>query len=109
MAGQGSSTPDVALVRPFLWGVGARQGMAAFGGQDLAGNVYEWMSDWYVSPYDETQSDNPLGAASANSRAVRGGGWGTSDADSFRASTRFDTTPSDQYGDLGFRCARTPN
>jgi formylglycine-generating enzyme required for sulfatase activity len=73
---------------------------------DTHGNVSEWCEDW-VAAYPAGTITDPKGAATGDSRVVRGGavGLGSSDA---RSSMRLYLPPSDRFGLAGFRLARTP-
>ena len=63
-----------------------------YGLSDMAGNVWQWCSDWY----DSSQS----------ARVLRGGSWYGDYADDFRASGRYiDYVPVLRYFFNGFRCA----
>ena len=75
---------------------------------DLAGNVWEWVQDWYHSSYGGAPSDgsaweNPAGSG----RVIRGGGW-SSVASNVRAAYRSSYDPGSRYLNLGFRLARSP-
>ena len=80
-----------------------------YGTYDMAGNVYEWVNDWYSDTYykNSTSTNNPLGPESGLSRVMRGGSWMPSrlffDVLSAR---RFGAIPLNSSSWLGFRCSR---
>ena len=78
-----------------------------YGAYDQAGNVLEWVNDWYSATYySVSPASNPPGPVSGSSRVLRGGSW-AHDATSLRCADRttYDPTRRDTY--IGFRCART--
>ena len=40
----------------------------------MAGNVAEWVNDWYAS-YSTDDEINPVGPETGKTKCVRGGGW----------------------------------
>lgn len=75
------------------------------GALDMAGNVAEWVSDWY-SPtyYSVSPADNPFGPAAGVEKVVRGGSWSL-DKNWARGSARSHFGPLTQAAGVGFRCA----
>jgi formylglycine-generating enzyme required for sulfatase activity len=74
----------------------------------MAGNVMEWVSDWYGADYYSTApAVNPTGPSSGSLRIVRGGAWG-SNANFCRSSKRYAVSPTLKNGSIGFRVARNP-
>jgi formylglycine-generating enzyme required for sulfatase activity len=84
-------------------------GASPYGAADMAGNVWEWVNDWYRSDYYRTApAANPAGPPTGDFRVLRGGSWGSS-AQGVRASARSLLYPPVYWSDvIGFRCARSP-
>lgn len=75
---------------------------------DMAGNVTEWVADWFDARYYETSSDtNPLGPLDGVTRVMRGGSW-LSPAESVQTTYRDSFDPAVARANIGFRCAMTP-
>jgi formylglycine-generating enzyme required for sulfatase activity len=84
-------------------------GKSPYGIYDMAGNVWEWVSDWYDNDYYKNSPlDSPAGPPTGGFKVIRGGSWNTS-ARNLRAADRYFDPPSfrSQYVP-GFRCAKNP-
>jgi formylglycine-generating enzyme required for sulfatase activity len=79
-------------------------GRSPFGLYDLAGNVAEWVSDWYRSSYESGTITDPTGPSTGTVRSARGGSWASA-RDGLRVSYRDRRRPDDRDSRVGFRCA----
>lgn len=89
-------------------------GTGAFGHQDLAGSLLEWVFDWYSSSFYEGAGNPCLNCANATTvsesdskRVVRGGAW-NGPASALRSAYRYYMAPGESAYHIGFRCARSP-
>ena len=88
--------------------VGGRlAGASEFGALDMAGNVREWVADWYdpVS-WARLAGPDPRGPSEGSEKVTRGGAYDTRPEDA-RSSFRFPLPPTASRLDVGVRCARS--
>lgn len=75
-----------------------------FGIFDLAGNVTEWVADWYSESFPAGEARNPKGPESGTSKVLRGGGW-YDPAERISVTKRWHASPSNRSDSIGFRCS----
>ncbi len=84
-------------------------GASPYGALDMAGNVWNWVNDWYGETYYAgAPTSNPSGPSSGLGHVIRGGSWYEQDAAGVRSAFRGYGTLTDTYPTLGFRCAASP-
>ena len=85
------------------------KGQSPYGAYDLAGNLYEWVMDWYGEDYylnfAGSTAINPRGPIEGTAKVQRGGSYVNSP---YRLRTSFRTKgdPAEQDPNVGFRCAQ---
>ena len=83
-------------------------GASPYGVLDMAGNVEEWVADWWDPNYYFTSpSSNPSGPSIGSANVNRGGSWDASQ-NFVRSAERNVNNPNAWSYSFGFRCARSP-
>jgi formylglycine-generating enzyme required for sulfatase activity len=89
------------------------QGASRYGVQDVVGNVWEWVADWYA-PYTADAEEEPKGpreqpvasaGAASEGRVIRGGAWNGAQPSWVRPTFRYHDVPEKRSYGVGFRCA----
>ena len=85
------------------------EGKSPYGVYDMAGNVWEWVSDWYDHDYYKgSQQRNPEGPPTGGFKGIRGGAWNSSPR-ALRSSDRYWDPPTFRSQYLpGLRCVKKP-
>lgn len=84
-----------------------KSGASPYGAYDMAGNVWQWVNDWYGKDYyalSGASVRNPQGPTNGTGRVLRGGSYSSAEVSSARRLADF---PSYTNYNYGFRCARS--
>jgi formylglycine-generating enzyme required for sulfatase activity len=80
-------------------------GKSPYGAYDMAGNVWEWVADWYDDRYyEKSPAKNPMGPETGTDKVLRSSGWAV-ETPLVRIFTRVKSDPLIRNESTGFRCA----
>jgi formylglycine-generating enzyme required for sulfatase activity len=84
-------------------------GQSRYGSYHMAGNVSEWVGDWYAANYYQSSpQENPQGPETGKEKVLRGGSWKDND-EAIRSVNREAKNPAYSSNVIGFRCAKDAN
>jgi eukaryotic-like serine/threonine-protein kinase len=81
------------------------RGASRYGVQDVVGNVWEWVADWY-GPYGKEEETAPTGPHEGDEKIIRGGAWNGAYPAWVRPTFRYKDSPAKRSHGIGMRCAR---
>ena len=82
-------------------------GKSYYGLHHMAGNVAEWVNDWFGFDYYAYMPErNPQGPSTGRYKSLRGGSW-KSNRIMLRTATRSGSPPTQRSATVGFRCAKS--
>jgi formylglycine-generating enzyme required for sulfatase activity len=82
-----------------------KAGKSPYGAHDMAGNVWEWVADWYDPLYyEKSPARNPKGPETGTQKVLRSSGWEV-ETPLVRSFTRVNSDPLNRNASTGFRCA----
>jgi len=90
-----------------LWPVGSKtETSSSYGIHDMAGNVREWVQDWYAPDYyTNGPTKNPQGPKTGILKVIKGGSWHSFKSD-VRSAARGKGGFALKTDGIGFRCAK---
>lgn len=79
-----------------------------YGIHNMAGNVWEWVNDWWTVRHSNKLQINPHGPPSGQDKVKKGGSYicHPNYCFRYRCAARSQNTPDSSASNLGFRCAR---
>jgi formylglycine-generating enzyme required for sulfatase activity len=86
--------------------IGYEEGTAKWGQMDMAGNVAEWVQDWWSSDLETCTDCARLDVG--DERVIRGGDYESINETYLENASRDSDAPDNPYDGTGIRCVRDP-